>query len=224
MKSHALMCMIEDVRDIHSDESVGGRSVRHTSVKFTPSALSFEKRWDEACCMYASNHTHAVHYSRNDAGRLFACGTCHEFANSFLRTWTGLKTSPTSSCPSSTPARTTWMTSAVKTKECTRLLLLLRALSYGRSPEAGVGEGEIAGVGSRCSLRRKLNNFKVHLLKRRKTYFNTSFALSLTVLVGAPPLYVCLRQCERVRVCVILWCISILLHLCCQKVSCWEKE
>lgn len=117
MKSPTLMYIIDDVRDIHPDESarsVCGRSVRHTSVKL--SALSFEKRWDEAWCMYASNHTHAVHYSRHDAGRLLACGTCHEFASSLLRMWICLKTPPASSCPSSTPARTTWMTSAVKTK------------------------------------------------------------------------------------------------------------
>lgn len=78
--------------------------------------------------------------------------------------------------------------------------------------------------GSRCLVWRKLNNFKVQLVKRCKTYFNTSFTLSLSVLFGVPLLYVCLRQCERVKVCVILQCISILLHLCSQKVSCWSKE
>lgn len=37
--------------------------------------------------------------------------------------------------------------SCENTKERTCLLLLLRALSYGRSPEDWVGEGEISGVG-----------------------------------------------------------------------------
>lgn len=52
---------------------------------------------------------------------------------------------PSSFCYLSCPARTTLMTSAVKTKERT-CLLLLRALSYGRSLEDWAGEGEISGV------------------------------------------------------------------------------
>lgn len=83
-------------------------------------------------------------------------------------------------------------------------------LVRGRSQESGSG-------GSRCSFPRKLNNFKVHLVKRLSTYFNTSFTCSLSLLVGAPPLYVCLRQCERVKVCVILQRISTHLHSCNQK-------
>lgn len=73
------------------------------------------------------------------------------------------------------------------------------------------GGGVCSGFGGRprCLVWRKLNNFKVHLVKRRKTYFNTSFTLSLSLLAGAPPLYVCVRPCERVNVCVILQCISI---------------
>lgn len=53
----------------------------------------------------------------------------------------------------------------------------------------------------------KLNNFKVHSAKHPKTYFNTSLR---SPSLGAPRLYVCLRQCERVRVCVTLRRISIL--------------
>lgn len=169
--------------------------------------------------MYASNHTHAVDYSQHDADRsLHFAGRVMSLQILSYECESDLRHHPASSCSLSDPARTTLMTSAVKTKSvrisssapCPTAGPRGPVLARGRSQESGLG-------GSRCLVRRKLNNFKVHLVKRRKTYFNTSFTLYLALVVGAPPLYVCLRQCERVKVCVILQCISILLHLCGQK-------
>lgn len=46
IKSPALVYIIDGMRDIHSDESVrsvGGRSVRHTSVRLTSSTLPLKR-------------------------------------------------------------------------------------------------------------------------------------------------------------------------------------
>lgn len=144
-----------------------------------------------------------------------------EFADSFLSMRMCFKTSPTLFCSLFNPARTTLMISAVKTER-------VRISSSLPCPTAGpwrpvLERGSfcrnwiLEGGESRCLVPRKLNNFKVHLVK---TYFSTSFAFSSLLSVGVPRLCVCLRQCERAKVCVILRCVSILLHLCGQKVSC----
>lgn len=190
-------------------------SQRATHQPHTQRTL-FEERWDKEWYMCASDHPHAVDHSQHDAEQFSLVG--HEFANSSLWRRMCRKTSPTSLRPLSNPACANVMISAVKTK-C--MHLLLHALSYGRSLEADVGKEELGR--SRCLVWRKLNNFKVHLVKRCKTYFNTFFTLALSLLVGTPPLYVCLRQCERAKVCVILLRILILLHLRSQTVSCWNK-
>ena len=197
---------------------MGGRSARFLWEEKGQITLHVGKR-SHACCRSLITWSRA-------AARLWNVSWLCIF---FLWTRMSLQTSPASFCSLSNPARTTLMTSAVKTER----LHLLHALSYGGSPEADVGEGGVCsklgfggrgGGGSRCLVRRKLNNFKVHLVKLRMTYFNTSFTLSCSLLVGVPPLYVCLRQCERAKVCVILRCISVLLHLGSQRVSCWGRE
>lgn len=189
----------------------GWSPVCHTSVRLTP-------------CNKTENRRDKVQYSEHVAELLFTGGTWHEFANSFLGRWLCRKTSSIPFSSLFNPALRTLMISAVKTK-CTHLLLWPYPTGDPWRPMLARGSlRELDFGGSRCLVRRKLNNFKVHMVKRCKTYFNTFFTLSLSLPVGAPPLYVCLRQCERVKVCVILQCISILLHLCSQKVSCWNKE
>lgn len=207
------------MRHIHSDESVGGRSTRHTPVRHPRPAHPL---WDKARCVYVCKQSHSCCRSLTSFCRVLVHVMNLQILSSGCESV--LRHHRARSALLSNPARTTSMTSAVKTKRvrisssssssvpCPAAGPWRPALARGRSQESGLG-------GSRCLDRGKLNNFKVHLVKRPKTYFNTSFALCLTLSVGAPPLYVCLRQCERVKVCVILQCISILLHLCSQKVS-----
>ncbi len=77
IKSPALVCIMADVRDIHSAESVRkcGWSIctlhlSHTHIQ----PASFEQRWDKTCCMCASKHTHAVDYLQHAAESSLARG------------------------------------------------------------------------------------------------------------------------------------------------------
>lgn len=81
----------------------------------------------------------------------------------------------------------------------------------GREGKAGIGSVGLVG-GDPDAPRRlegKLNNSKVHSLKRLFRRIST-LAFGLALPAGAARLYVCLRQCERVKVCVFLWRVSIL--------------
>ena len=114
IKSPALYLTADVGGDVHPDESaggsVGGRCERHTSVRRTPPS---EQRCGRAL-LHArkQSHAHAADYPQRTA-----CSACHESAKIPSYGCESVSgTSASTFCSLSNPARTTLMTSAVKTK------------------------------------------------------------------------------------------------------------
>lgn len=108
-------------------------------------------------------------------------------------------------CYLSHPARTTLMTSAVKTQRAyvspPPPRPVLRQIPGGLSWWGGDLRSWVWGGGGggiqMLFFPRELNNFKVHLGEPLQTYFSALGSL----FVGACPLYVCLSRRERERLC-----------------------
>lgn len=104
IKSPALVYIISDVRD---DDSVGGQ---------TPQLDSHSAHYFQAWCMYAKNQTRAC---RTHSTLQTACSLAEPAMTSRILSYgceSALRPSLSPLCSLSNPARTTLMTSAVKTQ------------------------------------------------------------------------------------------------------------